>query len=294
MIEQQVWRMDNTIKTMMLMAALTALLVVAGWAIGGQMGMIYAFLFAVILNMGAWWFSDRIALHMNNAQEVSPAEAPELHQLVETLAAQADLPKPRVYIIPADAPNAFATGRDPQHSAVAVTTGIMRLLSRDELAGVLSHELAHIKHRDTLIASIAAILAGAITMLAQMGQWSLLFGGGRARRRDSSGLEALLGLLMIILAPLAALLIRLAISRSREFGADEGGAHILGSPLPLASALEKMERWAVSRPPMPVNPATAQLFIINPLRGPAAGLGSLFRTHPDTAERIRRLREMTL
>ncbi len=284
--------MENTAKTMMLMAALTVLFVLIGWSLGGQSGMVFAFGFAVVLNLGAWWFSDSLALRMNGAREVSPAEAPELHQIVDRLARQANLPKPRVYLIPAEAPNAFATGRTSDHSAVAVTTGIMRMLSREELAGVLAHEMAHIKNRDTLIAGIAAILAGAITMLAQMGQWSLFFGGMRGRRRDSGGLELLLGLVMIILAPIAALIIRLAISRSREYGADEGGARILGNPLPLASALEKMEAYAEHTQPMQVNPATAQLFIINPLRGPAAGLGSLFRTHPDTQERIRRLRAM--
>lgn len=282
--------MENTAKTLILMAGLTVLFVLIGWSLGGQLGMVYAFGFAVVLNLGAWWFSDSLALQMNRAREISPAEAPELHQIVDMLATQANLPKPRVYIIEADAPNAFATGRSPSHSAVAVTTGIMRILSREELSGVLAHEMAHIKNRDTLIASIAAILAGAIAMLAHMGQWSLMFGGMRGRRQDSGGAELLLGLVMIILAPIAALLIRLAISRSREFGADAGGAHILGNPLPLASALEKMEMYTEHRQPMQVNPATAQLFIINPLRGPAAGLGNLFRTHPDTRERIRRLR----
>mgnify|MGYP005838416763 CR=1 FL=1 len=283
--------MENTLKTMLLMAALTVLFVAVGWFIGGNAGMLYAFLFAVVMNIGAWWFSDTLALTMNRAQEVSPEEAPELHRLAEELAEEAGMPKPRVYMVQSDAPNAFATGRDPAHSAVAVTTGILRLLNREELRGVLAHEMAHIKHRDTLIASIAAILAGAIMILANMGQWSLFYGGVRSRRRDESGIEALLGLLLIILAPLAALLIQMAISRSREFSADEGGARIAGNPLGLASALEKLEWWASSHQPMQVNPATAHLFIVNPLRG-AGGFAELFRTHPNTGERIRRLQAL--
>jgi heat shock protein HtpX len=283
----QIW---NTLKTTLLLAALTGLFVVIGSAIGGQTGMLIAFAMAVTMNLGAWWFSDSLALRMSGAREVSPAEAPMLHQLVATLAAQAGLPKPRVCLVESEAPNAFATGRSPAKGAVAVTTGIMQLLNRDELAGVLAHELAHIKHRDTLIASVVATLAGAITMLANIAQWTLLFGGlGGSDEEEGEGLAGVAGsLVMIMVAPIAALLIQMAISRSREFSADAGGARILGDPLPLASALEKLE-WTASRAPMPVNPATAHLYIVNPLHG---GISGLFRTHPYTAERVARLRAM--
>ncbi len=277
----------NTIKTTLLLGALTGLLVFAGSALGGQSGMILAFGLAITMNMGAWWFSDRIALRMSGAREVTADEAPGLHRMVETLAPAAGLPKPRVYLIETDAPNAFATGRSPARGAVAVTTGIMRTLSDDELAGVIAHELAHIKNRDTLISSIAATIAGAISMLANMAQWALIFGGlGGGDDEDGGGLAG--GLVMIFLAPIMAVIIQLAISRSREFTADAGGARILGDPRPLARALQKLESYA-QRTPMPVNPATAPLYIVNPLRG---GLAGLFSTHPSTAERVRRLEAM--
>ena len=277
----------NTIKTPLLLGALTGLLVFAGSALGGQSGMVLAFGLAIAMNMGAWWFSDRIALRMSGAREVTADEAPGLHRMVETLAPAAGLPKPRVYLIETDAPNAFATGRSPARGAVAVTTGIMRTLSDDELAGVIAHELAHIKNRDTLISSIAATIAGAISMLANMAQWALIFGGlGGGDDEDGGGLAG--GLVMIILAPIMAVIIQLAISRSREFTADAGGARILGDPRPLARALQKLESYA-QRTPMPVNPATAPLYIVNPLRG---GLAGLFSTHPSTAERVRRLEAM--
>lgn len=279
----------NTFKTTLLLAALTGLFVVIGSALGGQTGMVFAFVLAIVMNMGAWWFSDKIALSMNGAREVSYDQAPALHQLVEQLATWAGIPKPRLYIIESDTPNAFATGRSPSTGAVAVTTGIMRGLTQSELAGVIAHELAHIKHRDTLIATIAATIAGAITMLANMAQWALLFGGLGGYSDDDEGAGGLLGsLILIIIAPIAALLIQLAISRSREFSADAGGAKILGDPLPLANALEKLA-YAAQRRPMPVNPATASLYIVNPLRG---GLSGLFSTHPATEERVRRLRAM--
>jgi heat shock protein HtpX len=278
----------NTFKATVLLAALTGLLVVTGSALGGQVGMVIAFGLAIAMNMGAWWFSDKIALRMSGAREVTPAEAPDLHRMVEELAARANLPKPRVYLIETDAPNAFATGRSPARSAVAATTVIMSLLTREELAGVMAHELAHIKNRDTLISSIAATIAGAITMLAEMAQWALIFGmsGLTGSDEEEGGLGDMLGgLAMIILAPIAAILIQLAISRSREFSADAGGAEILGDPLPLASALQKLEAGA-GRAPLDVNPATAPLYIVNPLKG---GLSGLFRTHPHTDERIKRL-----
>ncbi len=283
----QIW---NSVKTTALLAGLTALFVFIGGALGGQVGMILAFVFALVMNMGAWWFSDKLALRMSGAREVSPVEAPELHQMVEVLSVRAGIPKPRVYLIDSETPNAFATGRSPAHGAVAVTTGIARLLNRDELAGVVAHELAHIKHRDTLISSVAASIAGAITMIADMAMWGMLFSGltGQDEEEDGGIAGMVGGVLMIFLAPIAAMIIQMAISRSREFSADAGGARILGDPLPLASALEKLE-WAAGRVPMQVSPATSHLYIVNPMMG---GLAGLFRTHPATAERIARLRTM--
>ena len=285
----QIW---NMLKTTMLLAGLTGLFVLVGSALGGQSGMILAFGLAVAMNLGAWWFSDKLALKMNGARAVTPEEAPHLHRMVETLSRQADLPKPAVYLIESDVPNAFATGRSPSKGAVAVTTGLMRLLDQDEVAGVIAHELAHIRNRDTLIASVVATVAGAITMIAEIAQWSLLFSGFDSSNEgeEDSGIAGLAGgLLMIVLAPIAAFLIQMAISRSREFQADAVGAQILGDPLPLASALEKLE-WAGKRQPLPVNLATSHLYIINPVLG---GLAGLFRTHPETEQRIMRLRAMT-
>lgn len=284
---------SSTVKTTILLAALTGLLVLIGSAIGGTGGMIIAFMFAIVMNMGAWWFSDSIALRFSGAREVSRAEAPELHRMVEALAERAQLPKPKVCIIDSPMPNAFATGRTPEKGAVAVTTGIMNLLNRDELAGVLAHELAHIKNRDTLLSSVAATIAGAIGMLSDMLMWGLMFGGLGGSSDDDDGIAGIAGgILTIILAPIIALLIQLAISRAREFGADEGGARILGDPEPLARALEKLESW--SHNPMAahvhVNPGTAHLYIVNPLAG--GGLVGLFRTHPPTAERVARLRAL--
>lgn len=284
----QIW---NTAKSTLLLAGLTGLFVVIGGALGGQTGMIIALVFALAMNMGAWWFSDSLALKMSGAREVSPDEAPELHNMVEVLSARAGIPKPRVYVIESETPNAFATGRSPAKGAVAVTTGIARLLTRDELAGVVAHELAHIKNRDTLISSIAATFAGAITMLADMAMWGMMFSGltGQGDEEDDGGIAGMVGgVLMMILAPIAALLIQMAISRSREYLADAGGARILGDPLPLASALEKLE-WASGRVPMQVSPATSHMYIVNPMMG---GLAGLFRTHPVTSERIARLRAL--
>ncbi len=284
--------MSNTLKTAFLLTLLTVLLVLLGSAVAGTRGMIFAFILSLVMNLSSYWFSDKIALAMTGAKEVSPAQAPELHRIVEDLANLARLPKPRVYVIESPSPNAFATGRDPAHSAVAVTTGLLRLVDRDELAGVLAHELAHVRHRDTLIASVVAAVAGAITLLANMAQWALIFGGfGRSRDDENSG-SVLGGLLMIILAPLAATMIQLAISRSREFAADAGGAAITGQPLALASALEKLEAYS-QRVPMQVEPAAAHLFIVNPLKG-GDFLASLFSTHPPIAQRVARLRQMAL
>ena len=284
--------MSNTIKTTMLLAALTALFVVVGGALGGRSGMVFAFIFAIVMNFGAYWFSGDIALRMAGAREVSYDEAPWLHQLVEEVATYARMPKPKVAIIDTPVPNAFATGRDADHAVVAVTSGIVGLLSRDELAGVLSHEIGHVKNHDILISSIAATVAGAITMLAHMAQWAMIFGGFGRSRDDEDGLGGLVGaLLSIILAPIAAALIQMAISRSREYGADATGAAIQGNPEPLARALEKLDS-ATRLGPMPVNPAIAHMFIVNPLKG--VNMAGLFSTHPPTEERIRRLRGMHL
>ncbi|HRE46246.1 MAG TPA: zinc metalloprotease HtpX [Aggregatilineales bacterium] len=291
--------MESTLKTTLLLGGLSGLLVTIGWLLGGNYGAFFALIFAAFTNLGAWWFSDQIALSMNHARPVDAAQNPTLHQMVETLALRAGIPKPGVYMIDSPMPNAFATGRSPEKGAVAVTTGIMQALEPDELAGVIAHELAHIKHRDTLISSIAATIAGAITMLAQMAQHSLMWGGISSRRSssDSNGgaeaLRAIAAILMVLLAPLAAAIIQMAISRAREFKADAGGAEIMGNPLPLADALMKLERGvsATANQPQPsVNPVSAPLYIVNPLHG--GTMQALFSTHPPTAERIRRLKAM--
>lgn len=279
--------MTNVLRTTVLLAALTALLLVIGGAIGGSQGLFIAFVFALLMNFASYWFSDKIVLSMYGAREVSLNDAPDLYRLVQRLAQRAGIPMPRVYIIPSDAPNAFATGRNPQHGAVAVTEGSLRMLDTDELAGVLAHELGHVRNRDTLIMTVAATLAGAITMLAHMAQWGAIFGFGRRDEEDSGGGGMLSLLFMAILAPIAATLIQLAISRSREFFADSTGAAIAGSPSGLARALEKLH-YASQRLPMDANPATAHLFIVNPLTG--GSLVNLFSTHPPIEERIRRLR----
>lgn len=276
----QLW---NTTKTTLLLAALTAFFVLVGGALGGANGMVIALLFAVTINMAAWWFSDKMALKMSRAREVTPAEAPELHRMVEVLAQRAGIPKPSVHIIDSPTPNAFATGRSPAKGAVAVTTGILQALSRDELAGVMAHELAHIKNRDTLISSVAATIAGAISMVADMALWSMIFGGGDEEEGGGAG-----GFVMLMLAPIAALIIQMAISRSREFAADAEGARILGDPQPLADALRKIE-MSVKQRPMEVSPATSHLYIVNPVFG---GLAGLFSTHPATEKRIAKLQEL--
>jgi heat shock protein HtpX len=279
----------NFFKTIVLLTALTVLLVLVGKAIGGTSGMVIAFGFALLTNFFAYWYSDKMVLAMSGAHEVTPQEAPDLYAIVDRVAQLAGVPRPRVYIIQSDSPNAFATGRDPHHAAVAVTTGIMRILSQRELAGVLAHELGHVRNRDTLIMTVVATLAGAITMLAHLGQFALIFGGGR--NHDDEGTNPLVALLMIIVAPIAAALIQLAISRAREFEADATGAHISHDPLALASALEKLEAGATMRP-LDAPPATAHLFIVNPFgRG---GLQSLFMTHPPIPERVARLRAMAM
>ncbi len=279
----------NALKSTILLAALTGLLLLIGNALGGSGGLLMAFGFAIVMNMGAYWFSGDVALKMAGAREVTPYEAPGLHAIVEELAAEAGLPKPRVGIIQADAPNAFATGRDPEHAVVAVTTGILGILSERELKGVLAHELGHVGNRDILVSSIAATIAGAITMLAQMAQFAAFFGGFGRSSDDGEGTNPLVLLASIIIAPIAASVIQLAISRAREYGADETGARVHGDPLALASALEKLETYSHGRP-LNVNPAAAHLFIVNPLSGQA--LAGLFSTHPPIAERVKRLRRM--
>ena len=278
----------NMMKTVLLMTGLTLLLVLAGSALGGKSGMMTAFIFACIMNIGTYWFSDKIVLAMYGAKQVSYAEAPEIHSIIRELSMRAGLPMPKVYIIDNATPNAFATGRNPEHAAVAVTRGIVSLLTREELSGVLGHELAHIKHRDILIGTIAATVAGAISMLANMAQWSMYFGG---RRDDREGGHPVVAIIMMILAPIAAMLIQMAISRSREYLADEGGAKIAGNPLSLAKALGKLHK-GVQMMPMNANPATAHMFIVSPLSG--GGFLTLFSTHPPIEERIKRLESMVI
>jgi heat shock protein HtpX len=281
--------MNNALKTTFLLALLTGLLVVIGYFLGGTGGMLLFFGFAVVLNLGAYWYSGDIALRMAGAHEIGEQQAPELFQLVSEIATAAQLPMPRVAIIDNPSPNAFATGRDANHAVVAVTTGILGLLTRPELQGVLAHELGHVRNHDILISSVAATIAGAITMLAHAAQWAMIFGGfGGGRDRDRNPIAALA---LIILAPLAAMLIQLAISRSREYGADDTGARIIGNPEALADALEKLET-ATSVRPLPVNPAVAHMFIVNPLKGQT--FSGLFSTHPSLEDRIRRLRSMNL
>jgi heat shock protein HtpX len=273
----------NQIRTTLLLGLLTGVLLFFGGLIGGRGGMMFALLLAAVLNFGSYWFSDRIVLSMYRAQEVSPGQAPQLYEIVQRLARRAELPMPRVYVIPKDAPNAFATGRNPDHAVVAVTEGLLQRMDRDELAGVLAHELAHVKDRDILIGSIAATLAGAIMMLANMARWSAIFGGLGGRDGEGPGILGLL--LTSILAPVAALLVQMGISRSREYLADQEGAKIAGSPEGLARALEKL---GADSGRLQANPATSHLFIVSPLSG--GGLRSLFSTHPPLEERIARLR----
>jgi len=277
----------NTLKTTFLMALLTVLLVTAGGAMGGEGGMMLAFLFALIMNGVSYWFSDKIVLRMYGAKEISTDEAPTLYRIIRDLTLRAQMPMPKLYLIPQEAPNAFATGRDEKHAAVAVTEGILRILDEAELRGVLAHELSHIKNRDILVGTIAATMAGAISMLANMAHWGMILGGRSSDNRE--GGHPIVALLMIIIAPLAAMLVQMAISRSREFGADATGATISGDPSSLANALRKLERGA-QRIPMEANPATAHMFIVNPLTG--GGLMTLFSTHPPMEERIRRLESM--
>lgn len=283
--------MSNSIKTTLLLGLMTGIVLGIGQLFGGSQGLVIAFVFAVLLNFGSYWFSHKIVLAMYRAREVGLDEAPELYRIVQNLALRAKLPMPRLYIIPSESPNAFATGRNPEHAVVAVTEGILRIMSREELEGVLAHELSHVRNRDILVSSIAATLAGVIMMLANMARWAAIFGTGRGER-DEEGGGGVLGLIfMSILAPIAALLIQMAISRSREYLADATGAKVSGNPLSLASALEKLARASQLVPLEGARPETAHLFIMNPLSGRA--LLSLFSTHPPIEERIARLRAMT-
>lgn len=274
----------NTLKTGLLLTALTALALFIGRMVGGMSGMVWAFGIAIVMNVGSYWFSDKIVLAMYRARPVTEADSPDLYSLVNRLAHQAGLPMPKLYVVPGESPNAFATGRNPQHAAVAVTEGLLRILDREEVEGVLAHELAHVKNRDILIGTIAATFAGAIMMIGSMARWAAILGTGRDN--DRGGAVGMLALAVV--APLAALVIQMAISRSREYQADATGASISGRPLGLANALLKLES-ASKIIPAQASPATAHMMIVNPLHG---GIGSLFSTHPAIPERVKRLREM--
>lgn len=278
----------NALKTALLLGALTGLLILIGGYFGGKQGMVIAFVFAMVMNLGSYWFSDKIVLRMYRAQEVTEQQAPELYRMVQDLSMRAGLPMPKVFIVPSQTPNAFATGRNEHHAVVAVTEGILRMLNRDELEGVLAHELSHIKNKDILIGAIAATVAGAVTMFANMAQWAVIFGGRGGDEEEGGGLGLLV---MAILAPIAAMIIQMAISRSREYMADEGGARVSGKPFGLASALEKLARGSAAIP-MDANPSTAHIFTVSPLSG--RSFMTLFSTHPPIEERIARLRQMKI
>jgi len=278
----------NYFKTGVLLVLLTMLFIFIGGYLGGQQGAVYAFILAFIINIASYWFSDKIVLKMYGAKEADINEVPELYNIVKELADSAKIPMPKVYIAPQNAPNAFATGRSPKHAAVCVTQGILNLLAREELKGVIAHELSHIKNRDTLIMTVAATIAGAITMVANMARWAAIFGGRGGRNREGNVIGMLV---MLIVAPIAAMLIQLAISRSREYAADKRGALIAGTPMGLSRALLKLETGNKVYP-MDANQATAHLFIVNPLR--AGAIAALFSTHPPIRERVKRLENMAI
>lgn len=279
----------NTVKTVLLMTLIMVMLILVGGMIGGQNGMIMAFAISLLLNFGSYWFSDKIVLAMYKAHQISESDNPRLYNMVARVASQTQLPMPKVFIIADDTPNAFATGRNPEHAAIAATEGIVRSLSDDELEGVIAHEFAHIKHRDILTGTIAATMVGAITFVARMAGWSMMFGGSRDDRRDSNGVGELA---LLIVAPIAAMLLQLAISRSREFAADAAAASFTGRPMSLATALSKLERSIDRKPMAQVTPSSAHLFIVNPLRG--GGIMKLFATHPPIEERIERLQQIAM
>lgn len=282
----------NSLKTTLLLATLTGLLLAIGYSFGGTRGMTFMFVVSILMNFVSFWYSDKIVLNMYGAREVTPQQAPDLIRMVSGLAQKAKLPMPKVYIIDTDVPNAFATGRDPEHAAVAVTTGIMRALNYEELEGVVAHELAHVKNRDTLISTIVATIAGVITMIAQIAQWAAIFGGRTGDDEDGGGLGGILEFVFLaVLAPIAATLIQLGISRVREFQADETGGAVSGNPLALASALQKIEHYAQHRVMNEATPATSHMFIINPFSGVGGWLTGLFSTHPSTAQRVAKLQE---
>lgn len=279
--------MGNWFRTTLLLGVMTVLIVMIGRLLGGQQGMIFAFVLAIAMNFFSYWYSDKIVLKMYRAREVTETESPELYRMVTQIAGRANLPMPRIYVIPQEAPNAFATGRNPEHAVVAVTEGLLKLMNRDEIEGVLSHELAHVKNRDILIGSIAATMAGAIMIIANMARWAAIFGGGSRDGEQGGGTSGLGLIVMSILAPVAAMLIQMAISRSREYHADESGASYAGRSEGLASALEKLGAYS-KRLPMQASPQTAHMFIVNPLSG--RNFMNLFSTHPPLEERIARLR----
>jgi heat shock protein HtpX len=282
--------MSNSIKTVLLLGLMTGIILGIGQLFGGPHGLALALVFSLLFNIGSYWFSDKLVLAMYRARPVTEAEAPELFQIVHNVAVRAGLPMPRVYIIPSETPNAFATGRNPEHAVVAVTEGILKIMNREEMEGVLAHEVSHVKNRDILVSSIAAALAGVIMMLAHMARWAAIFGGVGGRDRENEG-GGILGLLVtMIVAPIAALLIQMAISRSREYLADSSGAQTSGKPLALASALEKLSRANEVAPMEEARPETAHMFIVNPLSG--RSLAGLFSTHPPIEDRIQRLRAM--
>lgn len=280
--------MTSQIKTVLLLGLLTGLILFLGGAMGGRTGLVIAFVFALIMNVGSYWYSDKIVLSMYRAREVGPTEAPALHAMVRELAARANIPMPRVCIIPQDAPNAFATGRDPEHGVVAVTEGILRALTPEELKGVLAHEIGHITNRDILIQSVAGVLGSVVMMIANMLQWTAIFGIGN---NDEDSPNPLAAIALAMLAPLAATLIQMAISRSREYLADDTGARLAGNPLYLAGALKKLHAYSQQVPMRGANDATSHMFIVHPLRG-RGGMASLFSTHPPIEERIARLESM--
>lgn len=281
--------MTSQLKTVLLLALLSGLIIVLGGAMGGKTGIVVAMGLALIMNLGSYWYSDKIVLSMYRARETAPSDAPALHAMVEELARNAGIPKPRICVIPEEAPNAFATGRDPEHGVVAVTEGLMRLLSPEELCGVLAHEIGHIANRDILIQTVAGVLGTAIVSIANMMQFTAIFGAGRSEDGES-GPGLLGGLLLAVLAPIAAAIIQMAISRSREYLADDAGAALCGRPLALAGALAKLETWSQRIPMRQGNASTEQMFIVSPLFG--GGMANLFSTHPPIEERIARLRRM--
>jgi len=280
----------NRLKTVMLLATLTALFLWIGHALAGQAGLVTALLFAGLANFGAYWWSDRIVLRMHGAREITEAEAPELHGIVRNLALRGRLPMPKVHVIAQQAPNAFATGRNPDHAAIAVTDGLLQLVTREELESVIAHELGHVRNRDTLVMTVTATIAGAVSMLANLAHWGVLFGGGRSTENGENETHPLAAFIGVLVAPFAALLIQMAVSRSREFLADEAGARLSGNPAALASALRKLDAWSQQVPMAAASPATAHLFIVNPFAG--GGMLRLFSTHPPTEARVERLLAM--